>query len=89
MAKVQPDSAASMPGSRRWRRIGCLTGKSRERVSRGNHQGQSQHRHHFSFHVEHFVSHYAIIAQRHAQVLCPLCLAFNEEIVRGGDLFRS
>jgi hypothetical protein len=33
--------------------------------------------------------HYAIIAQRHAQVLCPLCVAFNEEIVQGGDLFPS
>jgi hypothetical protein len=34
MAKVQPDSAASMPGSRRWRRIGCLSGKSGERQPR-------------------------------------------------------
>ena len=33
--------------------------------------------------------HYVIIAQRHAQVLRPLCVAFNEEIVRGGDLFPS
>jgi hypothetical protein len=33
--------------------------------------------------------HYVIIAQRHAQVLGPLCVAFNEEIVRGGDLFPS
>ena len=31
--------------------------------------------------------HYVIIAQRHAQVPRPLCVAFNEEIVRGGDLF--
>jgi hypothetical protein len=56
MANVQRDNAASMPGSRRWRRIGCLTSKSGERVSCGNHQGQSQHCRHFSFYVEHFVS---------------------------------
>ena len=33
--------------------------------------------------------HYVIITQRHAQVLRPLCVAFNEEIVRGDDLFPS
>jgi hypothetical protein len=48
--------AYGIPGSRGWRRIGCLTSKSRERVCCGNHQGQSKHRRHFSFHVEHFVS---------------------------------
>jgi hypothetical protein len=33
--------------------------------------------------------HYVIIAQRHAQAPRPLFVAFNEEIVRGGDLFPS
>ena len=33
--------------------------------------------------------HYSIIAQRHAPVLRPLCVSFNEEIVRDGDLFPS
>jgi hypothetical protein len=33
--------------------------------------------------------HYVIITQRYAQVLRPLCVAFNEEIVRDGDLFPS
>jgi hypothetical protein len=33
--------------------------------------------------------HYVIIAQRHAQVPRPPCVAFNEEIVRDGDLFPS
>jgi hypothetical protein len=48
-----------------------------------------QHRRHFSFHVEHFVSP---LRHHHATprpVLRPLCVAFNEEIVRGGDLFPS
>jgi hypothetical protein len=42
----------------------------------------AKHRRHFSFHVE-------LITQRYAQVLRPLCVAFNEEIVRDGDLFPS
>jgi hypothetical protein len=87
MANVQEDSAASMPGWRRWRRIGCFPSKSGERVSCGNHQGQSQHRRHFGSTLNTSYLHYVIIAQRHAQVPRPLCVAFNEEIVRGGDLF--
>jgi hypothetical protein len=41
----------------------------------------------FSFPVNTSYLHDVIITQRHAQVPRPLCVAFNEEIVRGGDLF--
>jgi hypothetical protein len=79
----------ALPGSRGWRRIGCLTNKSRERVSCGNHQGQSQHRRHFSFPVEHFVSplrhHHATPRPGVASTLC----GFQRGDRADGDLFPS